>query len=137
MKMDRLFGKDRRKDRSDVPMEAVKKQLEHIAREGGFKAALLTTEDGFAVVDVESNLDSDALAALSGFVWSMNRNAVELTGFSSIDQLTMSGRSCDTVICQSFDISGEPVVLTVIACVDTPYRDLTDRAVEGIRRILA
>jgi hypothetical protein len=137
MNKDRLFRKDRRKDRSDVPMEAVRKQLEHIAREGGFKAALLTTEDGFAVVDIESNLDSDALAALSGFVWRMNRNAVELTGFASIDQISMSGHSCDSVICQSFDISGEPVVLTVIACVETPYRSLTDRAVEGIRRILS
>jgi len=136
MTKDRLFRKDRRKDRSDVPMEAVRKQLEHIAREGGFKAALMTTEDGFAVVDVESNLDSAALAALSGFVWKMNRNAVDLTGFSSIDQITMSGPSCDSVICRSFDIEGESVVLTVIARVDAPYRELTDRAVDGIRRIL-
>lgn len=137
MNKDRLFRKDRRKDRSDVPMEAVRKQLEHIAREGGFKAALLTTEDGFAVADIKSNLDSDALAALSGFVWRMNRNAIDLTGFGSIDQITMSGPACDSVICQSFDIEGEPVVLTVIACVEDQYRELTDRAVEGIRRILS
>ncbi|MBN2587901.1 MAG: hypothetical protein JXA64_04380 [Candidatus Fermentibacteraceae bacterium] len=137
MKKDRLFRKDRRKDRSENPLEAVKKQLEHIAREGGFKAALLTTEDGFAVADVESNLDSDALAALAGFVWQMNRTAVELTGFAAIDQMTMSGPSCDSVICQSFDIEGEPVVLIVIACLDNAYRDLTDRAVDGIRRIMS
>lgn len=137
MKKDRLFRKDRRKDRSEVPMEAVKKQLEHIAREGGFKAALLTTEDGFAVVDIESDLDPDALAALSGFVWKMNMNAVDLTGFETIDQISLSGSSCDSVICQSFEIDGEPVVLTVIACVAAPYRALTDRAVEGIRRIMS
>ncbi|MFO8182772.1 MAG: hypothetical protein R6U39_01230 [Candidatus Aegiribacteria sp.] len=118
-------------------MKAVRKQLEHVAREGGFKAALLTTEDGFSVVDIESRLDSSALAALAGFVWKMNREAVELTGFENIDQITMSGPSGDSVICQSFEVMDQPVVLIVIASVESAYRELTDRAVDGIKRILA
>jgi len=131
-----MFRKDRRKDRSDIPMEAVKKQLEQVAREGGFKAALLTTEDGFDVVNIDSSLDPDALAALSGFVWRMTKNAVDLTGFHGMDQIAMSVGEGDSVICRSFDIEGQPVVLTVIAKLTPPYRDLTDRAMEGIRRIL-
>lgn len=128
--------KDRRKDRTDMPMEAVQKQLEHIAREGGFKAALLTTEEGLTVVDIESELDSDALAALAGFAWDMNRNAVDMTGLEDIDQITLGGENGDSILCRSFEVSGQPVVLVAIAGVKTPYRDLTDRAVEGIRRIL-
>lgn len=128
---------ERRRDRSEIPMKAVRKQLEHVAREGGFKAALLTTEDGFSVVDIESNLDSSALAALAGFVWKMNREAVALTGFENIDQITMGGPSGDSVICRSFEVMDQPVVLIVIAAVETACRDLTDRAVQGIRRILA
>lgn len=128
--------KDRRKDRTEIPMDAVRKQLEYIARDGGFKAALLTTEDGFAVVDIESKLDSDALAALAGFVWKMNENVLDLTGFEKIDQITMSGPSGDSVICQSFEVLEQPVVLIVIAGVKSAYRELTDRAVEGIKRIL-
>ena len=127
---------DRRKDRSEIPMEAVKKQLEHIAGEGGFKAALLTTEDGFSVVDIESNLDSNALAALAGFVWDMNRNVLELTGFEQVDQMTFSGPSGDAVICRAFEAFDQPVVLIAIADFQSPHRDLTDRAVEGIKRIL-
>ena len=117
-------------------MTAVKKQLEQITSEGGFKAALLTTEDGFSVVDVESKLDSGALAALAGFVWKMNQNVFDLTGFETIDQITMSGISGDSVICRSFEVMDQPVVLIVIADVKSAYRDLTDRAVEGIKRIL-
>jgi predicted regulator of Ras-like GTPase activity (Roadblock/LC7/MglB family) len=132
-----IARKDRRKDRTEVPIQAVQKQLEHVAREGGFKAVLLTTEDGFTVADIESKLDSESLAALAGFVWEMTRNAVDLTGFESMDQITMGGASGDSVICRSFDISGQPVVLTVIAEAKSSYRHLTDQAVEGIRRILA
>ncbi|NOQ23066.1 MAG: hypothetical protein GQ565_10530 [Candidatus Aegiribacteria sp.] len=130
------LSKDRRKNRSEIPMKAVKKQLEEIARKGGFKAALLTTEDGFAVVNIESELDSSSLAALAGFVWTMNMNVLDLTGFEGLDQITMSGPSGDSIICQSFEVMDQPVVLIAIASVESPYRKLTDRAVEGIKRIL-
>ena len=133
---DMRLGKDRRKNRSELPMKAVKMQLEDIAREGGFKAALLTTEDGFAVANIESELDSSSLAALAGFVWTMNMNVLDLTGFEGLDQITMTGASGDSVICQSFEVMDQPVVLIVIASVESPYRELTDRAVEGIKRIL-
>ncbi len=128
--------KDRRKNRSEIPMKAVKIQLEQIAREGGFKAALLTTEDGFAVVNIESELDPSSLAALAGFIWTMNMNVLDLTGFEGLDQITMSGPSGDSVICQSFEVMDQPVVLIVIASVDSQHRKLTDRAVDGIKRIL-
>jgi len=130
------WTKDRRKDRTEIPMDAVKKQLEHVASEGSFKAALLATEDGFAVVDVESNLDSQSLAALAGFVWDLNLEVYDLTGFNQIDQFTMSGKSGDSVICQSFVVMDQPVVLIVIADVKSKYRELTDHAVDGIKRIL-
>ncbi len=128
--------KDRRKDRTEMPMDAIKKQLEHVAHDGGFKAALLSTEEGFAVVDIESSLDSSSLAALAGFVWEMNKDVLDLTGFKQIDQITMSGKTGDSVICQSFEVMDQPVVLIVIADVKSGYRELTDHAVEGIKRIL-
>ena len=136
MKLWKGHRKDRRKDRSEIPMDAVKKQLEHVAREGSFKAALLATEDGFAVVDIESRLDSSALAALAGFVWEMYKDVLDLVGFERIDQITMSGKSGDSVIWQSFEVMDQPVVLIVIADVESARRELTDHAVEGIKRIL-
>lgn len=128
--------RERRKDRTEISIDAVKKQLEHVARDGGFKAALLATEDGFDVVEIESSLDSGSLAALAGLVWEMNLNARDLTGLCQIDQITLSGESGDSVICQSFELMGQHVVLIVIADLVSAYRGLTDRAVEGIKRIL-
>jgi len=136
MKFYRKLWGNRRKDRSEENMKAVEKQLEHIAAEGGFKAALLASEDGFVVADIESELESEALAALAGFVWTANRNALDLTGFKDSDQLTLSSPSGDAVICRSFEVAGQPVVLTVIARIEPAYRGLTDRAMEGIKRIL-
>lgn len=130
------LGRDRRKDRTEIPMDAVKKQLERVAHDGGFKAALLATEDGFAVVDAESELDSGCLAALAGFIWDMNQEVRDLTGFKQIDQITMSGKTGDTVICQSFEVMDQHVVLIVLASVESSFRELTDRAIEGIKRIL-
>ena len=88
------------------------------------------------MVDIESKLDSSSLAALAGFVWTMNMNVLDLTGFEKIDQLIMCGPSGDSVICQSFEVLDQPVVLIVIAGVKSAHRELTDHAVEGIKRIL-
>jgi len=136
MKFYREHWGDRRKDRSDEEMKAVEKQLEHIAEEGGFMAALMASEDGFVVADIESELDSAELAALAGFIWTTNMNVVDLTGFEDVDQLTLSTPSGDAVICRSFEVLDQHVILIVIASVDSAYRGLTDRAMEGIKRIL-
>jgi hypothetical protein len=128
--------RERRRDRSHIPIEAVKKQLEFIAREGRFKAALLATEEGFDVVEIESNLDSDSLAALAGMVWDMNVNTRDFTGAYQIDHITMNGKTGDSIVCQFFELLGQPVALIVIVENASVCRKLTDRAVEGIKRIL-
>jgi len=128
--------KERRRNRTEIPIDAVKKQLEYIAAEGGFKAALLATEEGFDVAEIDSEMDPGALAALAGLVWDMNINAREFTGPFQIDHITMNGHSGDSVICQFFELLGQPVALIVIAEEASAYRELTDRAVQGIKRIL-
>lgn len=127
--------KERRRDRTHIPVEAVKKQLEYIAAEGHFKAALLATEEGFDVVEIDSELDPASLAALASMVWDMNVNAREFTGPYQIDHITMNGHTGDSVICHFFELLDQPVALIVIAEETPVYRELTDRAVEGIKRI--
>jgi len=127
---------ERRRDRSEIPIDAVKKQLQHIARKGGFKAALLATEEGFDVVEIDSRIDSGKLAALAGIVWDMNLNAGEFTESFAMDHVTLSGPEGDAVICQFFKLNDQPVALIVLADTFPAFRDLTDKAVEGIKRIL-
>jgi len=128
--------RERRRDRAQIPIEAVKKQLESIARGGRFKAVLLATEEGFDVVETKSDLDAGSLAALAGMVWDMNNNTRDITSAYQIDHIVMSGKTGDSVICQFFELLDQPVALIVVSENASVHRDLTDRAVEGIKRIL-
>ncbi|HRW78761.1 MAG TPA: hypothetical protein P5207_08855 [Candidatus Sabulitectum sp.] len=130
----RLF--ERRRDRTEIPIDAVKKQLEKIAREGGFKAALLATREGFDVVETESGIDSSILAALAGLLFEMSTEIRDFSGARHLDHLTMSGPRGDAVICRFFDLMDQPVALIIITEMQSRYRELTDRAVDGIKRIL-
>ncbi len=130
----RLF--ERRKNRTEIPIDAVKNQLEHIAREGGFKAALLATREGFDVVDIDSGIDSSILAALAGLVFEMSAEIRDFSGARHMDHITMSGPHGDGVICRFFELMGQPVALIIITGIQSRYRELTDRAVDGIKRIL-
>ncbi len=130
----RLF--ERRKNRTEIPIDAVKNQLEHIAREGGFKAALLATREGFDVVDIDSGIDSSILAALAGLVFEMSAEIRDFSGARHMDHITMSGSHGDGVICRFFELMGQPVALIIITGIQSRYRELTDRAVDGIKRIL-
>lgn len=127
---------ERRKNRTEIPIEAAKRQLENIAKDGGFKAALLATREGFDVVDVKSGVDSGMLAALAGMMFEMSSEIGEFSGARHIDHLTMSGPKGDAVICRFFKVMDQPVVLIMITELKSRYRDLTDKAVEGIQRIL-
>ncbi len=128
--------RERRRNRTEIPIDAVKRQLEHIADEGKFKAALLATEEGFDVVEIESGMDSAALAALAGMVWEMNTSVRDFTGARHIDHVTMSGPKGDSVICRFFELLDQNVALIVIAELESPFRKITDKAVKGIKRIL-
>lgn len=130
----RLF--ERRKNRTEIPIDAVKKQLEVIAGEGGFKAALLATREGFDVVNVDSGIDSGILAALAGLLFEMSSQIRDFSGARHLDHVTMSGPRGDAVICRFFELLDQPVVLIIISDRTAIFRDLTDRAVEGIKRIL-
>ncbi|HAA59134.1 MAG TPA: hypothetical protein DCE42_30575 [Myxococcales bacterium] len=129
---------DRRKNRSNVPSEAVKKQLEAIAQDGRLKAALLADEDGLTVVNIESDHDTESFAALAGFLWNTSKEIESVAGLTKIDQLTLTDPEGDTIICRFFELLGQPVVLGVIAADgDDSRRPFTDRAIAGIKRIFA
>ncbi|MBW1971449.1 MAG: hypothetical protein JRI44_01235 [Deltaproteobacteria bacterium] len=126
---------ERRKDRSDIPYKAAKKQLEYIAREGEFKAALMTTEDGLLVVDISSQYNNEELGGIAALLNEVKKR-IELVVQFQTDQIVIKDRSGLSFICRFFKVLGQTVSLTVIAPESSPKQELTDRAIQGLKRIL-
>ena len=127
---------ERRKDRSIKQIEALKKQLQHVAIEGGFKAALLATADGELINDIESTYQSDKLSDLANTICKMIPNAREKADLSPIKQITLTDDSGITMLFRLFRVLDQPVVLVVITSNKIDKNELIERAVSGVKRIL-
>lgn len=128
---------ERRRDRSSIPTEAAKKQLEYIVRLGEMEAALLATEDGLAVVHTDAE-NTESFAVLAGFLWSVSKQIEDISELNEIDQIALTDPTGRTILCRFFDLLGQPVVLGIICGeIDASTRALTERAISGLRRIFA
>ncbi len=127
---------ERRKNRSDKQIEALKMQLQYVAREGGFRAALLATADGELINDIKSTYKSDNLSDLANTIGKMIPNAREKADLSPIKQITLADDSGNTVFFRFFKALHQPVVLIVIAHNAIDGIELIERAVAGVKRIL-
>jgi len=127
---------ERRKDRSDKQIEALKKQLEHVARQGGFKAALLATADGELINDIESEYESDKLSDLANTIGMLLPNARQKSDFSSIKQIILSDDSGNTMFFRFFEALDQPVVLIIVTRNAIDEIELIERVVSGVKRIL-
>jgi len=127
---------ERRKDRSRKQIEALKKQLQHVAREGGFKAALLATADGELINDIESTYQSDKLSDLANTIAQMIPNARKKADLSEMKQITLTDDSGNTMFFRFFKALDQPVVLIVIKSNKIEENELIERAVSGVKRIL-
>jgi len=127
---------ERRKDRSKKQIEALKKQLQYVARKGGFKAALLATADGELINDIESTYKSDKLSDLANTIGQMIPNARKKADLSEMKQITLTDDSGNTMFFRFFKALDQPIVLVVITSNKIDKNELIERAVSGVKRIL-
>ena len=131
-----LHEPERRKDRSIKQIEALKKQLQYVARKGGFKAALLATADGELINDIASTYQSDKLSDLANTIGQMIPNARKKADLSTMKQITLTDDSGNTMYFRFFKVLDQPIVLIVITSNKIEKNELIERAVSGVKRIL-
>ncbi len=131
-----LHEPERRKDRSIKQIEALKKQLQYVARKGGFKAALLATADGELINDIASTYQSDKLSDLANTIGQMIPNARKKADLSTMKQITLTDDSGNTMYFRFFKVLDQPIVLIVITSNKIEENELIERAVSGVKRIL-
>lgn len=130
------YQPERRRDRSDKQIEALKKQLEYVAREGGFKAALLATDDGELINDMDSDYQSDALSDLANTIGNMIPNVRKKAQLSPIKQVLLTDDDNNTLLFRFFRALDQPVVLIIITQNANLEIQLIERIITGVKRIL-
>ncbi len=127
---------ERRIDRSEKQIEALKKQLQYVAREGRFQAALLATADGELINDIESTYKSDKLSDLANTLNKIIPNARDKADLGPINQITLTDDSSNTMFFRFFEVLDQPVVLIIITRNAIEEVELIERVVSGVKRIL-
>jgi hypothetical protein len=131
-----IFKRERRKDRSEIPVNALKKQLEHFAQEGDYKAAMLATGNGFIAVDNGSGLETDQLTDIAGLAWNLSRTVYGKDFMEGTDQIFLRDGSGSTICCSFFVVARQLVALTFLTQMDSAKHELTERTRQGITRII-
>jgi hypothetical protein len=132
-----LFRKDRRKDRSEIPATALKKQLEHFVEQGGYKAAIMATGEGFIAVDSESGFDSRQQTDIARLLWGMSRTVYGEDLVRNKKQIVLRGEDGETIFCRYFVLNKQLIALIFLGSMEIDGSALIESAVEGISRIVS
>jgi len=137
MKFNVFNRRERRRDRSGLPVNAIKKQLDHLSREGKFKVAILATENSLISVNIDSELDSSQISTIARSIWKISKIANEFEEVLDIHQISLSEMSGENgIICYSFTVRKQMVVLICITKVESVHSELIEKASKGIVRII-
>lgn len=138
MKFGFLKGRERRKDRSELPVEALKKLFRNIAEQGGFKAVMMATGNGLISVDIDSGLEADKLAEIARTVWTFANSVAGMERIKSFRWMILSDENGDEALaCKSFLVKTQLISLIVMTGIEVPHPELVEKAVQGIGRILS
>ncbi|MHC4859793.1 MAG: hypothetical protein ACYTDY_06845 [Planctomycetota bacterium] len=130
---------NRRRDRTLVRVDAVRKQLEHLAREGDL--VMIAVQDETGLVLGEVNISEEELE------WDLAAFHQVLAGFRSLlgthmdlhlpEEVRVAGLDGHRLVCRYLAYGDEVLTVLAVARGRHPPADLLDRAVSGVRRILA
>ncbi|MBN2587346.1 MAG: hypothetical protein JXR55_08650 [Candidatus Fermentibacteraceae bacterium] len=138
MKLGFIKGRERRKDRSGLPVEALKKLFRNLAQQGGFKAVMMATGNGLISVNIDSGLEAEQLAEISRIVWQFNKSVAEMEPIRSLRRMILTeGTSGEALVCVSFRVKTRLISLIVMTGIEVPDPEFMEKAVQGIERILS
>jgi predicted regulator of Ras-like GTPase activity (Roadblock/LC7/MglB family) len=107
--------------------------LRQMNEEGGFKASVLVSSDGFPITSVSSPFDIEMMAAMVTLVGNTIEQARKSIGLDELDEVSMVQADKARLICRHFSVGDEQVILATIAPPHRTYRRLTNRAIKSIR----
>jgi len=128
--------KNRRIDRSVIPLIAVRKQLERIVKDGNLKAAVLATGDGLTLVAPVNDDQSEAISALAGYLNRAKSLIEKNLLYTPATDITFTGQDGTIFHCRYLELFDELVTLAVVTTGAAPSEKILSRAMRGIMRIM-
>lgn len=129
---------ERRSDRSDIRIEAVQKQLRHVAEDGAIDLMLVADKRGGLVGAVEgADRDrAEELAAMSGTLYEFRETLLQSADIRDMMDIAIRQTSGRRLTCRFFEFRRTSLVLMAVTRGWEIAEDLLDRVVTGVHRIL-
>lgn len=115
--------------------ELWKKTLRTMNKEGDFKAAVLSLEDGLPLVSAPSHYEDEIAAAMVTLLNETTKRINHKLRLPQVDEISIVYDDRTRLVCRYFTVDGHELLLTVLAPPDQSYRRLTNRTIREIERV--
>jgi predicted regulator of Ras-like GTPase activity (Roadblock/LC7/MglB family) len=111
-------------------------QLKRLNREGQFLASLVADVQGLPVVAVDSEYNTERIAALSALVRDVSHRAESQVGFKKVDEVSLVDDDKVRLVCRYFKVGDQTYILSCVIPAYQTYRRLTNTALREIEKIM-
>jgi len=111
-------------------------QLKRLNREGQFLASLVADVQGLPVVAVDSEYNTERIAALSALVRDVSHRAESQLGFKKVDEVSLVDDDKVRLVCRYFKVGDQTYILSCVIPAYQTYRRLTNTALREIEKIM-
>lgn len=111
-------------------------QLKRLNREGQFLASLVADVQGLTVVAVDSEYNTERIAALSALVRDVSHRAESQLGFKKMDEVSLVDDDKVRLVCRYFKVGDQTYILSCVIPAYQTYRRLTNTALREIEKIM-
>lgn len=119
----------------DSKQELWKKALRTMTKEGDFKAAVLSLEDGLPLVSTPAHYEDETAAAMVTLLNETAKRINHQLRLPQVDEISIVYDDRTRLVCRYFTVDGHALLLTVLAPPDQAYRRLTNRAIKEIEHV--
>ncbi|MEN8151644.1 MAG: hypothetical protein ABFS86_17645 [Planctomycetota bacterium] len=129
---------DRRRDRSTVRVEAIRKQLETIAREGDFEYVAVADELGFVLGEAGGGhfLCAADVERFRRVLTKFKELLVDHMDLHQVAETRVVRLDDRRLLCRFFEFGDQELSVLTVTKGRDPDADLLDRTVAGVTRIL-
>jgi predicted regulator of Ras-like GTPase activity (Roadblock/LC7/MglB family) len=115
--------------------ELWQKALRTMNKDGDFKAAVLSLEDGLPLVSAPAHYEDETAAAMVTLLNETAKRINHQLQLPQVDEISIVYDDRTRLVCRYFTVDGHALLLMVLAPPDQSYRRLTNRTIKEIGRV--
>ncbi len=116
--------------------ELLEAQLKRLNRDGQFMASLVADVQGLPVAAMDSEYNTERIAALSALVQDVSHRAESQLGFKKMDEVSLVDDDKVRLVCRYFQVGDQIYILSCVVPAYQTYRRLTNTAIREIRKVM-